>query len=729
VIRTGTYLLCVLALLFPVRISAGEKLRPNLVLTAASAAEMRANAGRYPLLDSSFASAKAMMESALAGPMDVPLPADAGGYTHERHKKNYVEMQTAGVLYAVTKEDRYARFVRDMLLKYAALYPALGRHPKAAGESAGRLFWQTLNESVWLVHAAQAYDCVYDFLKPEERSVIESQLFRPMARFFTVDHVFEHDRIHNHGTWTVAGVGMLGYALRDTGLVTMALYGTKKDGSGGFIRQLDRLFSPDGYYTEGAYYVRYAILPFVLFAEAIENNQPGLKIFEHRGRVLQKALHAALQLTNTNGAFLPFNDALKEMKFTASEIVAALDIVYSRYNGPEELLSLAGIQGRVLLNGAGLAVARAASSSGVKDFQWKSVELTDGADGTEGAVGILRSGPSNDQTTVLMKYTGHGLSHGHYDKLAIMYYDAGREQLQDYGAVRFINVEPKFGGRYLPETSTWARQTIAHNTVTVDGVSHYGGSITVAEQHHADRHFFDGSDPQLQMMSAKVDNACRDVAMQRTVLLVADSAFPKPIVIDIFRLTGTVEHLFDLPFYYTGQIVGTNVDYRPHDSIRVPLGTSNGYQHLWVEAEGKASGPVQFSWLSGNRYYTITSSADSSTGVVFTRIGAGDPDFNLRSEPGVMLRTRARSHVFASVIEPHGYFEPVSERSSNAIGIVTGVRVIGSTDEATVVEITGRGGLHRTVMVNNGISAPGKERAVTIGGRTYSWTGNASVQH
>jgi hypothetical protein len=115
--------------------------------------------------------------------------------------------------------------------------------------------------------------------------------------------------------------------------------------------------------------------------------------------------------------------------------------------------------------------------------------------------------------------------------------------------------------------------------------------------------------------------------------------------------------------------------------------------------------------------------------VVFTRIGAGDPDFNLRSEPGVMLRTRARSHVFASVIEPHGYFEPVSERSSNAIGIVTGVRVIGSTDEATVVEITGRGGLHRTVMVNNGISAPGKERAVTIGGRTYSWTGNASVQH
>lgn len=177
-----------------------------------------------------------------------------------------------------------------------------------------------------------------------------------------------------------------------------------------------------------------------------------------------------------------------------------------------------------------------------------------------------------------------------------------------------------------------------------------------------------------------------------------------------------------------GHLIRTNVKYRPYDSVRTTLGASSGYQHLWLEASGNATGPVQFSWLAGARYYTITSSADASTEVFFTRIGANDPDFNLRNEPAVMMRTKARSHVFASVIEPHGFFEPVSERSTNAIGIITGVRVVGSTDEATVVEINGTAGLRRTVIVNNGDSTPGIRHTVRINDRTYTWKGNAVIQ-
>lgn len=726
--RVRTYIAGVLLLAVWCGIARSEAPRPNLVLTRAAADEIQRSLGRYPLLDTSFAVAQSALLTALAQPIDVPVPADAGGYTHERHKKNYVDMYTAGVFYSITHEERYAKFVREMLLKYAELYPTLGTHPKAAGESAGRLFWQTLNESVWLVHAAQAYDAVYDALQKSEREKIESQLFRPMARFFTVDHAFEHDRIHNHGTWTVAGVGMLGYALRDTNLVQQALYGTKKDHTAGFFRQLDLLFSPDGYYTEGAYYVRYAILPFVLFAEAIDNNQPGLNIFEYRDRILRKAVLAALQLTNTDGAFLPINDALKEMKFTANEMVTALDIVYSRFGGPDELLAIARVQNAVTLNAAGLAVAKGVATGGTVGFSWKSLELADGPDGDEGGLGILRSGPTADQTMVMMKYTAHGLSHGHYDKLSLLYYDAGREQLQDYGAVRFINVEPKYGGRYLPETASWARQTIAHNTVTVDGVSHYGGNITVAEKHHADRHYFDARNPDLQIMSANVSDAYAGIAMQRTILLVKDSALPKPITIDIFRIVSPDEHTYDLPFYYLGQLIRTNVGYSACDTVQSALGTRNGYQHLWLEASGRATGAVQFSWLSGRSYYTVTSSADSATEVLFTRIGAHDPSFNLRHEPAVMLRTSARSHVVASVIEPHGYFEPVSERSRNAIGTITDVRVRVSDEQMTVVEITGTGGFRRLVAVNNGTSTPTGAHTVTIDGRMYNWIGNAMYQ-
>ncbi len=58
-------------------------------------------------------------------------------------------------------------------------------------------------------------------------------------------------------------VGMIGFAMNREDYVKKALYGSDGTGKrGGFIRQMDYLFSPDGYFTEGAYYQRYAIWLF-----------------------------------------------------------------------------------------------------------------------------------------------------------------------------------------------------------------------------------------------------------------------------------------------------------------------------------------------------------------------------------------------------------------------------------------------------------------------------------
>jgi hypothetical protein len=154
------------------------------------------------------------------------------------------------------------------------------------------------------------------------------------------------------------------------------------------------------------------------------------------------------------------------------------------------------------------------------------------------------------------------------------------------------------------------------------------------------------------------------------------------------------------------------------------VGSSHGYQHLWKEAEGKSAGAVSFTWLTGKRYYSITSAADSSTGVIFTRIGGGDPDFNLRGDQGMMLRRNATSTVFATVIEPHGTFEPVSEISSGATGRVNDVRVLASSGEGTIVEITGTGSLHWIFAVTNGEASNEAQHSVSVSGRTYSWKGN-----
>lgn len=702
--------------------------RPGVVLTQADIKAVRAALEGAPLLAASYRRAKERAEKALAAPIEVPQPVDAGGYTHERHKQNYAEMLLAGQMYAFTGETKYAHFVRQMLLQYAALYPTLGRHPKAKGEAPGRLFWQVLNETVWLCHVAQAYDCVHDALSRTDRLMIETQLLRPMAAYFTEAMPWHHDQAHNHGTWSCAAVGLLGYALKDTALVNLALYGTRRDRKGGFFFQIDNLFSPDGYYTEGPYYFRYAIWPFYWLAQAVENNQPSLKIFDYRNQLLKKALFSGLALTSETGHFFPFNDALKEKSILTPELSEAIPIYAQRYGLEENLVSITMRQGEVSLSSGGAAIAAAAKTFGAPPpLVWRTLELRDGPDGTRGGVSILRSGTPGDQMILGFKYTSHGLSHGHYDRLQYFLYDQSREIIQDYGSARFINVEPKDGGRYLPENRSWAVQTIAHNTVTVDETSHFRAVEESSEAIPPSRFFAMFGDTSFQVASARARGMYPGVEFQRTMALVRLPDLEKPVVIDVFRIESNAEHRYDLPLYYCGQFLWTNVAIRRPRQL-TPIGSDYGYQHLWMEGEGAAAGPVRVSWLSGNRYYTSIAAADSATVVAFVRIGASDPNVNLRSEPGVILRKKARNHTFAQVIEPHGCFDGVREISREVWSDIDSVSVLRSDAAYTIIALSGKKSRNHLFFVANATTSLSQRHDVSVAGRTFSWTGNASLQ-
>src|SRR5687768_14050626 len=607
---------------------------PSIFTTKTEAAQVRSGARTYPLLGRSLEEARAILRQAIARPIDVPQPGEAGGYAHERHKQNYREMHLAGLLYTVTGEQRYARFVRDVLEKYAVLYPTLGAHPLSKNQAPGKLFHQSLNEANWLVHTAVAYDCVYEALQPAERRRFETTVLRPMADWLSVTQAKEFDRIHNHGTWATASVGMLGYVLRDTSYVNRALYGTKRDGTGGFLRQLDLLFSPDGYYMEGPYYIRYALMPFFYFAEAIHRRQPSVGIYAYRDSILKKALYSAVQTAFPNGVFPPINDASRTMAIDAPEVVLALDLAYARYGANPNLLGAAAIQDRVILNGAGLAVARDISRARTTpQMGWKSIEFSDGPDGQRGGLGILRSGTGRDAAMLLMKYGVHGEGHGHFDKLHFIFFDGGREVVPDYGFSRWINIEPKFGGRYLPENDSYAMQTIAHNTVVVDQTTQNKANFDQAEAMWGDRHWFDARDTRKQAMSAKANGYYPGVNMQRTMLLVRDARLRYPVVVDLYRLTSATQHTYDYPIHFRGQLINTNVKYAADTLQRAPLGKAYGYEHIWKEAHGQTDGPVSLTWLDGSRYYTVTTSSAPNTGVIFARTGAEDPNFNLIVEP------------------------------------------------------------------------------------------------
>ncbi|WP_315817860.1 hypothetical protein [Paraflavitalea speifideaquila] len=104
---------------------------PSIMLTQANVEAVRQGVTAYPLLQQSFKSLKKDADKAINTPIEVPVPKDAGGgATHERHKRNYQDMLACGLLYQLTKEERYAKFVKDMLLQYAAVYNTWPRHPK-----------------------------------------------------------------------------------------------------------------------------------------------------------------------------------------------------------------------------------------------------------------------------------------------------------------------------------------------------------------------------------------------------------------------------------------------------------------------------------------------------------------------------------------------------------------------------------------------------------------------
>ena len=703
--------------------------RPSIFITKAEAAQVRAGARRYPLLGRSVDEARAIVARALARPIDVPQPGEAGGYAHERHKQNYREMYLAGLLFNITGEQRYARFVRDVLEKYAVLYPTLGAHPLSKNQAPGKLFHQSLNEANWLVHTAIAYDCVYEALSPAERRRFETTVLRPMADWMSVTQAREFDRIHNHGTWATASVGMLGYVLRDTAYVNRALYGTKRDGTGGFLRQLDLLFSPDGYYMEGPYYIRYALMPFFFFAEAIHRRQPSLAIYAYRDSILKKALFSAVQTAFPNGVFPPINDASRTMAIDAPEVVLALDVTYHRYGADPNLLGAAAIQNRVVLNAAGLAVVRdMASRRTPPAMSWRSIEFTDGHDGKRGGLGILRMGEGREGTMLLMKYGVHGEGHGHFDKLHFVFYDGGREVVPDYGFSRWINIEPKFGGRYLPENDSYAMQTVAHNTVVADQTTQNRADFDAAEAMWAERHFFEANSANVKAMSARANGYYEGVGMQRTMLLIHDARLGYPVAVDLYRLTSATQHAYDYPIHFRGQLITTTVKYDANATRREPLGTTFGYQHIWKEAAGTTDTTVQLTWLDGNRYYTVTTSAAPATEVIFGRTGANDPSFNLIAEPLMLVRRRAGDHVFASVIEPHGYFSEAEERSEQARPRIRAIRVLASDSSATVAQVTGENDVRWVVMVNNGAPSDTARHRVTVGGETYEWVGNVAVR-
>lgn len=670
------------------------------------------------LYDAAFSAMQARIDAQIETFPDVPAPLDAGGgYTHEQHKRNAKALFEAGLLYEATGDDRYRDFHVSLLEAYAAMYPALGLHPKPKEQSPGRLFWQSLNEAWFLVLAAQGYDYIRPSLDEETRARLEDGFFHPIVAFLSEGQPETFDKIHNHGTWATAAVGLTGYALDEPDYVEKALLGLDRSGTGGFLRQMDVLFSPDGYYNEGPYYQRYALMPFVLFAQAIEDNEPERGIFDARDGILKKAIYSTID-QNYAGLFFPINDAIKDKGIATNELLHGVAIAYD-LTGDGTLLSVAQAQGTVVPTPVGRAVSAAIAAGKSQPFDYRSMRLRDGADGTMGALDVLRASDDPEGLVVVAKNTSMGLGHGHFDKLGLLVFDSGREIIRDYGAARFLNIEAKYGGHYLAENNAYAKQTIAHNALVVDRTSHFGGDWRYGNDFAPELGAFTVGDD-ISATSATIDSAYDGVTMTRRVALVRHPALEAPIVIDVMRADSDARHDYDLPFHYNGQLIETNYIVDADTTSRAPLGDDNGYQYLWKVGEAELpSAQAQTTILLDRRFYTLTSAVPDGTHVLLAELGANDPDTNLRREPTLILRgPRASRFSAATVFEPHGEYNPIDEYTLQSRSQIDRVEhVAGENADLVTIRLTSG----ETIRV--GLAGTDGEHSVTTKTGEQRWTG------
>ncbi|MDN3612979.1 heparinase II/III family protein [Vibrio gallaecicus] len=712
-----------------------------VLLTEAEIEALHLEVGRSSLMGKTIASNAKDLAAFMRLPIDVPGHGEAGGYEHNRHKQNYTYMNLAGRMFLITKEKKYADFVTELLEVYADKYLTFDYHVQKNTNPTGRLFHQILNEHCWLMFSSLAYSCVKSKLTQAQRDNIESRIFEPMLEMFTVKYAHDFDRIHNHGIWAVAAVGICGLALGKPEYLEMSVYGIDRNDTGGFLAQISQLFAPSGYYMEGPYYHRYAIRPTCVFAEVIHRHMPEVDIYNYKGGVIGNTVQAMLATAYPNGEFPALNDASRTMGITDMGVQVAVSVYSKHYSSAEgvdqNILGMAKIQDAVWMHPCGLELSKAyEAASAEKEIGmpfWPSVELNEGPEGHNGAQGFIRmQDKKGDVSQLVMNYGQHGMGHGNFDTLGISFFNRGQEVLREYGFCRWVNVEPKFGGRYLDENKSYARQTIAHNAVTIDEKCQNNFDVERADSVHGLPHFFKVEDEKINGMSAFANDHYQGFDMQRSVFMLNLEELESPLLLDLYRLDsskgGEGEHQFDYSHQYEGQIVRTNFEYQANKELNT-LGDDFGYQHLWNVASGEVKGTALVSWLQNNTYYTwLGATSNDNAEVIFTRTGANDPSFNLRSEPAFIIRSKGETTLFASALETHGYFNEEFEQSVSARGVVKDIKVVAHTNIGSVVEITIEKS-NVTVMISNQLGATDStEHKVELNGKVYSWTGFYSVE-
>ena len=234
----------------------------------------------------------------------------------------------------------------------------------------------------------------------------------------------------------------------------------------------------------------------------------------------------------------------------------------------------------------------------------------------------LRRGAGDDAVCAMIEYGIHGDHHGHPDKLNLVLYALGQEQVLDPGRISYS----------VPEYETWCRTTVAHNTIVINERNQ--------EPATGESWYFEATNTYTACLCA-TDKAYPGHLLKRFLVLTDN------LLVDAFAVEGGRTATLDWMLHCRGSVT-SDLAFTPADAP----GQDNGYQHLRAvqTTRGTDSACLSFEQTPGKPLHVIVTGDAEST--IYRGIGIG---YHLGDAvPFLMRRRTGKATVFLTVTDLSG---------------------------------------------------------------------------
>lgn len=520
----------------------------------------------------------------------------------------------------------YLKHVTQILLDYADHYARYQQVPRTV-RNPGVATYTTLDESVWILPLAWAFDMIRHELAPAQIEHISRHLFAPVAEHLIAHHF---GAVHNFACWHNAAVGTIGVLLNRAEWLDFAI-----DGEFGVNTQLREGVLADGLWFEGSFSYHYYTLAALISLAKATRHLPGLDLRQQAA--LRMMFLAPIQsaypdwsLPATNDCWY-FSSLLADCCHGVPPAPAFYEIAASWYDEPLFAQVLQRAYQQTPRDSLDALLFGELSLPSTSLSPLSSINLP------ASGYAILRSaGPEDQQTYLLLKYGPHGAGHGHPDKLNLIGYAYGQRLSPDLGT-------PGYG---LELFESWYRQTISHNTVTLDGLS----QPPATGQLHTFR-----AEGEFQIADASV--SWQDEKAEFPIVLAYHNARMRRVILarpeyylDIFMVGSQESRRIEWIYHNTGTPI-LNLSSHP---ANLTAGEGYGYRHVSHAQRAPVQDDFEVDWPPVSEHSAVGMklfAAGGSAGEAITGDVPGNPPTD---RFGILLhRRQATTTAFLSVFHPY----------------------------------------------------------------------------